>query len=222
MGSEQILKKSLLGGFKKEGVLNYIEQLQSEIISLKKEAVNNTAAQKDIDDLKSLKEASEKKLAALAEENEVLKKENSNLIEQNAAYSLKIEEARVSIADYESKQRELEEKTALIESKFSEIESKYSEYNVTDNKVKEMVADAMNYSEKIIFNAKAAAAEITGEADDAINAAKKEITNANDRIKTACVNFESSASALKASAENLLNVLSSISARMDALGSDGE
>lgn len=222
MGSEQILKKSVLGGFKKEGVLNYIEQLQSEILSLKKEVSKNAAVQKDFDDLKSVKEASEKKIASLSEENDALKKENANLIEQNAAYSLKIEEAQVSIADYEKKQRELEEKTAQIEVKFSEIESKYAEYTSTDKKVKEMVADAMSYSEKIIYSAKVTANEIAGETDKAVNAAKLEISDANDRIKTACINFESSADSLKASAENLLNVLSSISARMDALGSDGE
>lgn len=222
MSSEQILKKSLLGGFKKEGVLNYVEQLQTEIIELKKELNNKTACQKDVDDLKSLKEASEKRLAELSEENASLKSENGALIEQNAAYSLKIEEAQISIADYEKKQQELEAKTSLIESKFTEIEKKYAEYNITENKVKEMVSDAMNYSEKIIFNAKAAAAEITGEADDMINSAKTEISNANERIKTACVNFESSVSSLKISAESLLEALSSISARMDAFGSDGE
>ena len=222
MSSEQILKKSLLGGFKKEGVLNYIEQLQAEIIELKKELNNKTACQKDVDDLKSLKEASEKRLAELSEENESLKSENGTLIEQNAAYSLKIEEAQICIADYEKKQHELEDKTSLIESKFTEIEKKYAEYNITENKVKEMVSDAMNYSEKIIFNAKAAAAEITGEADCMINSAKAEISDANERIKTACVNFESSVSSLKSSAESLLDALSSISARMDAFGSDGE
>ncbi len=222
MGSEQVLKKSVLGGFKKEGVLNYIEQLQSEIISLKKETAKNSDIQKDIDDLKSVKEASEKKLESLAKENDELKKENANLIEQNAAYSLKIEEAQVSIAEYQKKQQELEEKTSLIEAKFSEIESRCAEYNVTDKKVKEMVSDAMNYSEKIIFNAKAAAAEITQEADNAIGSARNEISNANERIKTACVNFESSADALKSSAENLLNILSSISARMDAFGGEKE
>ncbi len=222
MGSEQMLKKSLLGGFKKEGVLNYVEQLQSEIIKLKKELNNKTACQKDVDDLKAIKEASEKRLAELSEENEILRKENAGLNEQNAAYSLKIEEASVSIADYEAKQKELEEKTADIAAKFSEIEKQNAEYNITENKVKEMVADAMSYSEKIIFNAKAAAAEITGEADKAVNAAKVEISNANERIKTACVNFESSVSSLKSSAESLLDVLSSISARMDAFGNEGE
>ena len=222
MGSDQILKKSLLGGFKKEGVLNYIEQLQAEITKLKRELKNKTACQRDVDDLKAVKETTEKKLSEMIKENEALKKENASLIEQNAAYSLKIEEANVSIADYEAKQKEMTEKTAEIESKFSEIEKQCNEYNITETKVKEMVADAMNYSEKIIFNAKAAAAEIAGEADEAVKSAKAEIFNANERIKTASVNFESSVASLKTSAESLLEALSSISSRMDAFGSEGE
>ena len=222
MGSDQILKKSLLGGFKKEGVLNYIEQLQAEIAKLKRELKNKTACQKDVDDLKAIKESMEKKLADFSAENEELKKENASLIEQNAAYSLKIEEATVSIADYEAKQKEMSEKTAAIEEKFSEIEKQCTEYNITETKVKEMVADAMNYSEKIIFNAKAAAAEIAGEADEAVKSAKAEIINANERIKTASVNFESSVASLKSIAESLLDALSSISSRMDAFGSEGE
>ncbi len=222
MGSDQILKKSFLGGFKKEGVLNYVEQLQAEIISLKKELNNKTACQKDVDDLKAIKEASEKRLAELSKENDSLKKENAGLIEQNAAYSLKLEETQVSLANYEAKQRELLEKTATAEEKFSEIEKKCAEYNITETKVKEMVADAMSYSEKIIFNAKAAAAEIAGEADSAVAQAREEISNANERIKTACVNFDSSVSSLKTSAESLLDVLSNVSIRMDAFGSEGE
>ena len=222
MGSESILKKSVIGGFKKEGVLNYVEQLQAEIISLKKELNNKTACQKDVDDLKAIKEASEKRLAELSKENDSLKKENAGLIEQNAAYSLKLEETQVSLANYEAKQRELLEKTATAEEKFSEIEKKCAEYNITETKVKEMVADAMSYSEKIIFNAKAAAAEIAGEADSAVAQAREEISNANERIKTACVNFDSSVSSLKTSAESLLDVLSNVSIRMDAFGSEGE
>ena len=37
MSSNQVLKKSVMGGFKKEGVINYIEQLQAEIFRLKSE-----------------------------------------------------------------------------------------------------------------------------------------------------------------------------------------
>ena len=99
MSSEQILKKSMLGGFKKEGVLNYVEQLQNEIVSLKKEVSNGSKCQTELDELKDKKDSADRELSALKAEIEALKSENARLIEQNAAYALKLEEANVSIAD---------------------------------------------------------------------------------------------------------------------------
>ena len=90
MGSDQILKKSVIGGFKKEGVLNYIEQLQTEIVGLKRE-LNNDKSEADGE------------ISSLKNENESLKSENAGLIEANAAYALKIEESQVSIDEYRTK-----------------------------------------------------------------------------------------------------------------------
>lgn len=189
MSSEQILKKSVLGGFKKEGVLNYVEQLQNEIVSLKKEVSNGSKCQNELDELKDKKDSADRELYALRAENEALKAENARLIEQNAAYALKIEEANVSIADYESKQQLFVEKISSIEAKFDQIESNYIKYG----------------------EVKAFAASACAKANDAVKAAKSEITGANERIKTACVNFESSVASLKASSENLMSVLDSVS-----------
>lgn len=189
MGSEQILKKSVLGGFKKEGVLNYVEQLQNEIVSLKKEVSNGSKCKNELDELKDKKDYADRELSALKAENEALKAENARLIEQNAAYALKIEEANVSIADYESKQQLFVEKISSIEAKFDQIESNYIKYG----------------------EVKAFAASACAKANDAVKAAKNEITGANERIKTACVNFESSVASLKASSENLMSVLDSVS-----------
>lgn len=189
MSSEQILKKSVLGGFKKEGVLNYVELLQNEIISLKKEVSNGSKCQNELDELKDKKDSADRELCALKAENEALKAENARLIEQNAAYALKIEEANVSIADYESKQQLFVEKISSIEAKFDQIESNYIKYG----------------------EVKALAASACAKANDAVKAAKNEISGANERIKTACVNFESSVVSLKASSENLISVLNSVS-----------
>ncbi len=189
MSSEQILKKSVLGGFKKEGVLNYVEQLQNEIVSLKKEVSNGSKCQNELDELKDKKVSADRELSALKAENEALKAENARLIEQNAAYALKIEEANVSIADYESKQQLFVEKISSIEAKFDQIESNYIKYG----------------------EVKAFAASACAKANDAVKVAKDEISGANDRIKTACVNFESSVASLKASSENLISVLDSVS-----------
>ena len=189
MGSEQILKKSMLGGFKKEGVLNYVEQLQNEIVSLKKEVSNGSKCQNELDELKDKKDSADRELSALKAENEALKTENARLIEQNAAYALKLEEANVSIADYESRQQIFVEKISSIEAKFDQIESNYIKYG----------------------EVKAFAASACAKANDAVKAAKADIEGANERIKTACVNFESSVASLKASSENLIGVLNSVS-----------
>ncbi len=198
MGSEQILKKSMLGGFKKEGVLNYVEQLQNEIVSLKKEVSNGSKCQNELDELKDKKDSADRELSALKAENEALKAENARLIEQNAAYALKLEEANVSIADYENRQQLFVEKISSIEAKFDQIESNYIKYG----------------------EVKAFAASACAKANDAVKAAKADIAGANERIKTACVNFESSVASLKASSENLIGVLDSVSESL--VTSDGE
>ena len=79
MGSEQVLKKSVLGGFKKEGVLNYIEQLQTEIIELKKEISNKSDYSYEIDNLKSEKEAVINQTAAITAKYDAAKAENESL-----------------------------------------------------------------------------------------------------------------------------------------------
>ncbi len=198
MSSEQILKKSMLGGFKKEGVLNYVEQLQNEIVSLKKEVSNGSKCQTELDELKDKKDSADRELSALKEEIEALKAENARLIEQNAAYALKLEEANVSIADYENRQQLFVEKISSIEAKFDQIESNYIKYG----------------------EVKAFAASACAKANDAVKAAKADIAGANERIKTACVNFESSVASLKASSENLIGVLDSVSESL--VTSDGE
>ncbi|MBQ2693957.1 MAG: hypothetical protein IJF57_00250 [Clostridia bacterium] len=198
MSSEQILKKSMLGGFKKEGVLNYVEQLQNEIVSLKKEVSNGSKCQTELDELKDKKDSADRELSALKAEIEALKSENARLIEQNAAYALKLEEANVSIADYESRQQLFVEKISSIEAKFDQIESNYIKYG----------------------EVKAFAASACAKANDAVKAAKADIAGANERIKTACVNFESSVASLKASSENLIGVLDSVSESL--VTSDGE
>ena len=86
-----------------------------------------------------------------------------------------------------------EEKIACIEEKFAEIEMNYQKYG------------------DFIDNARISAAEISGKAKIAVDNAKAEIACANERIKTATINFESSVASMKSSAENLLETLSEVS-----------
>ena len=201
MGSDSILKKSVIGGFKKEGVLNYVEQLQTEIVSLRKELNENASCKKELDSVSVKKEIAEREMnilkdeiAELKEINAALSEENKALLERDATASLKLEEAQTMISNYENKISLYEEKIAAIEEKFAYIEANYQKYG-----------DAID-------SAKNSAAEISVKAKNAVDAAKNEISDANERIKTACVNFESSVASMKSSAENLIETLSAVSA----------
>ncbi len=186
MGSEQIFKKSMLGGFKKEGVLNYVEQLQSEIIELKKEISNKPDLSDEVEALKAVNEDVAAESAALAAKYDALKAENEALSEKNSELMQDLDEAKKLICDYEEKQSLFENKLSAIESKFDKLASGYMTNGNTD-------------------------ADCSSKAGAAVKTAKIEISDANERIKNACDDFESSSSALKSSVENLLNILSGIS-----------
>lgn len=181
MGSEQVLKKSVLGGFKKDGVINYVEQLQSEILELKREVANKPDLSDEYNAVKKDNENAYADIASLTAKCDAIKAENEALSNHNIKLSEELDEAKKVIAEYESKQKLFEEKILAIESKFLKIKSGYTSADVTPSEINNVVASAHS-----------------------------DISYANERIKTACNNFESSTSALKSSVDNLLNVLASI------------
>lgn len=205
MGSDKILKKTAFGGFKREDVLNYIEQLQQEIVSLKREVSDGVSCKRELENVKSAKDYADSELAALREENAALKEQNADLIEKNASYTLKMEEAQVSIEEYERKLRSCESKIEIIEHKFSELEITCAR-----------VGDA----EKLIEEAKSSVAVIADKAKGSVESVRADILNASERIKTACVNFDSSAASLKSSAENLLASLAEATQKLDSIGAE--
>lgn len=186
MGSEQIFKKSVLGGFKKEGVLNYVEQLQTEIIELKKEITNKPDLSEKVKVLKDINESAVAETTALTAKIDALKAENEALAEANLSLVGELEDAKALIKDYEEKQKIFAEKITEIDNKFSRLTSGlvYSDSGVSD---------------------------IKNKANESVKNARDEISDINERIKTTCNNFVSSSTALKSCVENLLEVLSSIS-----------
>ncbi len=186
MGSEQIFKKSVLGGFKKEGVLDYVEQLQSEIINLKKEISNKSDFSKDVEVLKAASEEAAAETAALSAKNDALKAENEALSEKNSHLIQELEDARELISEYEEKQKIFEDKISAIENKFVQLTSGYT------------------------ING-AASVNNTLKTNESIKNARSAVFDANENLKNACSDFEGSSSALKSCVENLLNVLSDIS-----------
>lgn len=237
MSSNQVLKKSVMGGFKKEGVINYIEQLQAEIFRLKSEIsrlnseIEETAAYKrEIYDLKKQNEALANELetarsekTALIAETEILKVEKSALEEDirvlgdekkaaEEGYAAEIEKCK---AEYAEKMSVCEEKIKSIEAAFASIEATCSKSIEADAKAGEMLKEASANSELIITKAQNKAEAITEKANDAVAKAAKQVAEANERLKSACVNYDSSTVALKASVDNLIAVLNSVSEGSD-------
>ena len=103
MAEKNILKKSVFGGFKKEDVINYIEQLQQEIVNLRREAGECSSYKRDFELMKKEMESVEKDLAVQREENTSLKEKNSELISINASLNLKSEEMQVAVEACEKK-----------------------------------------------------------------------------------------------------------------------
>lgn len=200
MGSKNILKKSVFGGFKKEDVINYVEQLQQEIVNLKRELGECNAYKRDFELMKNEKEKAEKDLASQREENFSLKSKNSELIEMNASLNLKNEEMQVCVEECERKLCESAERAAKLEHDLDECESNFS-------KIRE--------AERIVAQAKATALSIKSDAKAGVESAKAEAACANDRIKTACVNFESAAASLKSSADILIEALDQAADRLE-------
>lgn len=186
MGSEQIFKKSVLGGFKKEGVLNYVEQLQTEIIDLKKEISNKPDYSDEVKSLKSAKEDAVAETVKLTAKIDALKTENESLSEKNTLLVQELDECKKIIADYENKQKLFEEKISVIENKFAQLTNGY------------MIKDDSG-------------AEYISKVNESVKNATSEISDVNEHIISACKNFENSSSALKSGIESLLNILSGIS-----------
>lgn len=190
MGTDKVLRKSFLGGFKKESVLNYIEQLQNEILELKKQISNNNAVDDEFSALKAENDYVISESAAIAAKYDTLKAENESLSESNLQLSQELFEAKRIISEYDNKEAVFINKISEIEKKFEVISKGYMSNSASENKA-------------------------VSKTSAAIENAKTEVSDINERIKTVCNNFDSSISSLKSSIENLLIILNGISEEID-------
>lgn len=237
MASKQVLKKSVIGGFKKEDVINYVEQLQAEIQRLRNDVAQMNSELEQYDELRNayveanryadtVKEELESlktERTTLAAENEILKVEKQSLEavienikkEKSDAEDVHAKELAAVKSENENKIRFFEEKLASIESTFASIEANRSKNNNADEKACKILKDANDNSNLIITRANNEAKAIAEKANAAVAQAAKQVAQANDRLKSACVNYDSSTVELKASVDNLIAVLDSLAEDTD-------
>ena len=236
-----------MGGFKKEGVINYIEQLQAEIFRLKNELAEKNSEAVEIEGVRKENAAMEAAIAeyraeivrlnAVIENNKTdaakeideykaeIEKLNSTIGDEKTESSKEIEEYKAEIErlnsaleasksnyeaeldeckkEYEEKVRTFEDKIASIEDKFAAIESCCAKLEDTDLRIDAIMKNAQTSSDALLANAK----EVNRKASSAVASASKTVAEANEKIKTACYNFESSAAVLKSGVENLISIL---------------
>lgn len=216
MSSDKILKKSTFGGFKKESVLNYIEELQAEILSLKKELNNSKADKKEIEILNDRTKQYENEISVLKSENLTLINENKELKNINELKTEDLSKALNSVDDLQNKVNIYENKVTEIEKKFIEIENSYSVKSTEiDSRATVMMQDAVNYSERLISKANETAKTSVLTADAAVKKAFCQVTDAAKTIKTARSDYDNSIIALENSVENLSAVLSEITKNLN-------
>ncbi len=170
MGSGQVLKKSPFGGFKKEGVLDYIEQLEGELrdarvasplTAAQERSAVHSIAEREVVEL-------EAQITELEDEKVLAQKEIKKLTAAVSEYSGLIKAYEQKIAEYSKGQEKLAQ---------------------TDEQIGNLVTDAVIYSETLMSrarsNSRAVAAKAKGLTDSAsaeIAAVQSEVVKLRDEF----------------------------------------
>lgn len=154
MDSERILRTSIFGGFRREDVLQYVEELKGEIFVLSEKLKGKTAQ------LDSLQE----KVDALAAECEQAKVTEAKLNETTAA----LEESQALNTKLAAENTELSARFTAIDTEKASMDRKAEEIRASEAQLGAAFLDARKYSDEIVSAANKKANETQAEASDSI------------------------------------------------------
>lgn len=144
MKKNTFFKRSLFGGFKREDVINYIDNLKSEL----------ERARKDAEELReensSLKSANE----ALASETDKYRSENASLSISLGENTITLNKVKAELSDAKNEYERLSEENLLLKAENEKCQSKIERASEIESHVGGMIADAKIYKEKLIADAK--------------------------------------------------------------------
>lgn len=144
MKKNTFFKRSLFGGFKREDVINYIDNLKSEL----------ERARKDAEELReensSLKSANE----ALSSETDKYRSENASLSISLGENTITLNKVKAELSDAKNEYARLSEENSLLKAENEKCQSKIERANEIESHVGGMIADAKIYKEKLISDAK--------------------------------------------------------------------
>ncbi len=193
MDSERILRTSIFGGFKREDVLQYVEELKSEILVLSEELKGKTAQ------LDSLQE----KVDALSAECVQAKAAEVKLHETTAA----LEESQTLNAKLIAENTELSVRFASMDTEKASMERKAEEIRASEAQLGAAFLDARKYSDEIVSAANKKANETQSEASDSIAKQASEVARLSSDV-------DALAATLTKSIDDLHADISALSAKL--------
>lgn len=144
MKKNTFFKRSLFGGFKREDVINYIDNLKSELESVKKE--NEELREKN----SSLTSANE----ALTGETDKFRSENVSLSMSLGENTITLNKVKAELSQAKDEAERLNTENSLLKAENEKYKSKIDRACEIESHVGGMIADAKIYKEKLISDAK--------------------------------------------------------------------
>ncbi len=154
MDSERILRTAVFGGFKREDVIRYVEQLKEEISDLSEELRDKT------EQIKALQE----KADTLSAECEKAKETKEMLAEAVAA----LETANTENDRLQAENGALSERLSAVDRERETLDQKAQEIKASEAQLGVAFLDARKYADEIVTAANQKAGETQTEASDSI------------------------------------------------------
>ena len=170
MDSERILRTSIFGGFKREDVLGYVEELKAEIAVLSAEVQGKTSK---IDALSEMAENLSKAL-------EQAKETEAKLAETSAV----LDEQKAKNAELQAQNDALSARVAAIDGEKQAMAQKAQEIRASEAQLGAAFLDARKYSDEIVSAANKKANETQNEASDSIAKQAQEVSRLSADVDT--------------------------------------
>lgn len=144
MKKNTFFKRSLFGGFKREDVINYIDNMKAELESAKKE----------IDELREQNAALSSSNEALTEETDKFRSENVSLSMSLAENTLTLNNVKAELDEIKITKANIENENKSLKEENEDYKGKIARAAEIESHVGGMIADAKIYKEKLISDAK--------------------------------------------------------------------
>lgn len=207
MNNDRILKKSLFGGFRRADVLDYIEKIQNENVSLAEELREKSAQIADMETASGENEGLPEMLEELRKTCDALRSENEELRSANSELSVRANRTEAS-------SEELGHKLQALTEKYEALEKDYEK--LSGDRYESLIQDAMRYSDTIVSGARKTADKMLNDAHSALGSATGEVVSANEQIRNAQQMVEQAMAAVRTNVDGLVETLSKCSSQLTA------